>query len=110
MSAKAPRPPKEPRPPKAGRGAGEPAKRRRAAPEPPPPPPEEEPEPLPTDLEIGRVVAPLELLSFVSGVMTLEPGDVIMTGTPPGVGPVSAGQVVTIAVEGVGSLSNTISS
>jgi 2-keto-4-pentenoate hydratase/2-oxohepta-3-ene-1,7-dioic acid hydratase in catechol pathway len=66
------------------------------------------------EVQRGRVgemiVAPLELLSFVSGVMTLEPGDVIMTGTPPGVGPVSAGQVVTIAVEGVGSLSNTISS
>jgi 2-keto-4-pentenoate hydratase/2-oxohepta-3-ene-1,7-dioic acid hydratase in catechol pathway len=42
--------------------------------------------------------------------MTLEPGDVIMTGTPPGVGPVSAGQVVTIEVEGVGALSNTVSS
>ncbi len=33
------------------------------------------------------IVSPLELLAFVSGIMTLEPGDVIMTGTPPGVGP-----------------------
>ena len=48
------------------------------------------------------IVTPLELLAFVSGVMTLEPGDVIMTGTPPGVGPLAAGQTVTIAVEGVG--------
>jgi 2-keto-4-pentenoate hydratase/2-oxohepta-3-ene-1,7-dioic acid hydratase in catechol pathway len=54
------------------------------------------------------IVPPLELLSFVSGVMTLEPGDVIMTGTPPGVGPVRPGQVVTVAVEGVGQLSNPV--
>ena len=54
------------------------------------------------------IVAPLELLSFVSGIMTLLPGDVIMTGTPPGVGPVTAGQTVTVAVEGVGELSNPV--
>jgi 2-keto-4-pentenoate hydratase/2-oxohepta-3-ene-1,7-dioic acid hydratase in catechol pathway len=64
------------------------------------------------EVQRGRVgdmiVAPLELLSFVSGIMTLEPGDVIMTGTPPGVGPLAAGQVVTVAVEGVGSLSNQV--
>jgi 2-keto-4-pentenoate hydratase/2-oxohepta-3-ene-1,7-dioic acid hydratase in catechol pathway len=54
------------------------------------------------------IVSPLELLSFVSGVMTLEPGDVVMTGTPPGVGPLSAGQTVTVVVEGVGSLSNPV--
>jgi len=41
-------------------------------------------------------------------VMTLEPGDVILTGTPPGVGPVAAHQTVTVAVEGVGSLSNPV--
>ncbi len=56
------------------------------------------------------IVSPLELLSFVSGIMTLEPGDVLMTGTPPGVGPLSAGQVVTIEVEGVGRLSNPVAS
>ena len=50
------------------------------------------------------IVAPLELLAFVSGIMTLEPGDVLMTGTPPGVGPLAAGQTVTIVVEGVGEL------
>jgi 2-keto-4-pentenoate hydratase/2-oxohepta-3-ene-1,7-dioic acid hydratase in catechol pathway len=54
------------------------------------------------------IVSPLELLSFVSGIMTLEPGDAIMTGTPPGVGPVRGGQTVTIAVEGVGELSNPV--
>jgi 2-keto-4-pentenoate hydratase/2-oxohepta-3-ene-1,7-dioic acid hydratase in catechol pathway len=54
------------------------------------------------------IAAPLELLVFVSAIMTLEPGDVILTGTPPGVGPLSAGQVVTISVEGVGRLSNPV--
>ena len=54
------------------------------------------------------IVAPLELLSFVSGIMTLLPGDVIMTGTPPGVGPLAAGQTVTVTVEGVGELSNPV--
>lgn len=54
------------------------------------------------------VVPPLELLSFVSGVMTLDPGDVILTGTPPGVGPLAAGQVVTIVVEGIGALTSPV--
>ena len=54
------------------------------------------------------IVAPLELLAFVSGVMTLEPGDVLMTGTPPGVGPLAAGQTVSVVVEGVGRLDNPV--
>jgi 2-keto-4-pentenoate hydratase/2-oxohepta-3-ene-1,7-dioic acid hydratase in catechol pathway len=54
------------------------------------------------------IVSPLELLAFASDVMTLEPGDVLLTGTPPGVGPLAAGQTVTIAVEGVGALSNPV--
>jgi 2-keto-4-pentenoate hydratase/2-oxohepta-3-ene-1,7-dioic acid hydratase in catechol pathway len=54
------------------------------------------------------IVAPLELLAFVSGIMTLEPGDVLMTGTPPGVGPLAAGQTVSIVVEGVGRLDNPV--
>ena len=40
--------------------------------------------------------------------MTLEPGDIISTGTPSGVGPLVAGDVVTFAVEGVGELSNPV--
>lgn len=64
------------------------------------------------EVQAGRVgdmiVSPLELLSFVSGVMTLEPGDVLLTGTPPGVGPLAAGQTVTIAVEGIGGLTNPV--
>ena len=54
------------------------------------------------------LVTPLELLAFASGIMTLEPGDVLMTGTPPGVGALAAGQTVTIVVEGVGELHNTV--
>jgi 2-keto-4-pentenoate hydratase/2-oxohepta-3-ene-1,7-dioic acid hydratase in catechol pathway len=48
------------------------------------------------------------LVSFVSGVMTLVPGDVIATGTPAGVGPIVAGDVVEIEVGGLGVLSNPV--
>lgn len=54
------------------------------------------------------IVSPLELLAFVSGIMTLAPGDVLMTGTPPGVGPLAAGQTVAVTVEGVGDLTNPV--
>jgi len=49
-----------------------------------------------------------ELVSFVSGVMTLLPGDVIATGTPSGVGPLNSGDIVEVIVGGVGVLSNTV--
>ena len=49
-----------------------------------------------------------ELVSYASNFMTLEPGDVIMTGTPPGVGPMSVGSVVEVEVEGVGCLRNAV--
>ncbi len=48
------------------------------------------------------------LVSFISEVMTMYPGDVIMTGTPPGVGPVVAGDRVEMTIEGIGSLACTI--
>lgn len=48
------------------------------------------------------------LISFVSHVMTLFPGDVITTGTPSGVGPIHSGQTVEVDVEGVGILSNPV--
>jgi 2-keto-4-pentenoate hydratase/2-oxohepta-3-ene-1,7-dioic acid hydratase in catechol pathway len=47
------------------------------------------------------------LMEFISGFMTLEPGDVIMTGTPEGVGPMKPGDTIEIEVEGVGVLRNT---
>jgi 2-keto-4-pentenoate hydratase/2-oxohepta-3-ene-1,7-dioic acid hydratase in catechol pathway len=49
-----------------------------------------------------------ELIAFVSSVMTLEPGDLIATGTPAGVGPLQAGQRVIVAVEGLGRLENPV--
>jgi len=48
------------------------------------------------------------LVEFVSNVMTLNPGDVITTGTPSGVGPLKPGDRMTITIEGVGSLSNPV--
>jgi len=49
-----------------------------------------------------------ELIAAVSRVMTLLPGDVIATGTPPGVGQIEPGAVVEIAIEGIGVLRNPI--
>lgn len=48
------------------------------------------------------------LIAFVSSVMTLLPGDIISTGTPSGIGPIAAGDRVTIKVQGVGELSNPV--
>ena len=49
-----------------------------------------------------------ELLSYISHVMTLMPGDIIATGTPAGVGPLAAGDVVEVEIPGVGILSNPV--
>jgi 2-keto-4-pentenoate hydratase/2-oxohepta-3-ene-1,7-dioic acid hydratase in catechol pathway len=49
-----------------------------------------------------------QLVEFISGVMTLFPGDVIMTGTPPGVGPMKAGDMVMVRIEGIGELVNSV--
>ena len=48
------------------------------------------------------------LISFISHVMTLEPGDIIMTGTPHGVSRLNTGDVCTIAIQGIGSLENPV--
>ena len=49
-----------------------------------------------------------ELLSFLSGVMTLEPGDLILTGTPAGTAPLHDRDVVEVEIPGVGILSNPV--
>ena len=49
-----------------------------------------------------------ELVSFISSIMTLLPGDVILTGTPSGVGPIEAGDKVEVEIEGVGVLVNPV--
>jgi len=48
------------------------------------------------------------LVEFITFVMTLEPGDVISTGTPSGIGPLNHGDSVTVAVEGIGELTNPV--
>ena len=48
------------------------------------------------------------LVAAVSSVMTLLPGDVILTGTPEGVGPMQVGDEVEVSVEGLGALTNTV--
>lgn len=48
------------------------------------------------------------ILRYITQVMTLEPGDLIATGTPAGVGPLQPGDTVEVTVEGVGSLSNPV--
>ena len=48
------------------------------------------------------------LVSYISGIMTLEPGDLIATGTPAGVGPLRDGDVVEVEIPGVGVLSNPV--
>ncbi|WP_280502958.1 fumarylacetoacetate hydrolase family protein, partial [Nocardia farcinica] len=49
-----------------------------------------------------------KLVEWVSTVMTLLPGDVILTGTPEGVGPMQVGQQVSVTVEGIGTLTNPV--
>ena len=49
-----------------------------------------------------------ELVSFISGIMTLEPGDLIITGTPAGIGPMKPGDEIEVRIEGIGSLKNRI--
>ena len=54
------------------------------------------------------IFRPLDLLCFLSRVMTLMPGDVILTGTPPGISPIQADDVVQVSIEGIGTLSNPV--
>jgi len=49
-----------------------------------------------------------QVLAFITRFMTLEPGDLVLTGTPEGVGPVQPGDVMTVDVEGLGALSNPV--
>ncbi|MDT0419834.1 fumarylacetoacetate hydrolase family protein, partial [Streptomyces sp. DSM 41982] len=52
--------------------------------------------------DIGAIV------EWVSAVMTLLPGDLILTGTPEGVGPIEDGDTVSVTVEGIGTLTNPV--
>jgi 2-keto-4-pentenoate hydratase/2-oxohepta-3-ene-1,7-dioic acid hydratase in catechol pathway len=54
------------------------------------------------------VTSVARLLTFISGVMTLLPGDVILTGTPAGIGPLIPGDRVAVEIEGIGVLTNRV--
>ena len=54
------------------------------------------------------VFSPAFLVAYISRMMTLLPGDLILTGTPAGVGPLSPGDVVEVEIEGVGVLKNPV--
>jgi 2-keto-4-pentenoate hydratase/2-oxohepta-3-ene-1,7-dioic acid hydratase in catechol pathway len=58
-----------------------------------------------TSLLIHDIAA---LVSYVTAVMTMLPGDVLLTGTPAGVGPLVAGDSVSVSVEGIGVLTNRV--
>ncbi len=58
---------------------------------------------------IGEMIFdPPTLVSFISGIMTLEPGDLILTGTPEGVGPLAPGDEVQVRIEGAPPLRNRV--
>lgn len=64
---------------------------------------------LKQDSNTRNMIFPVEeLFSFISHIMTLNPGDVIATGTPPGVGQLQVGDVAEATVEGVGTLKNPV--
>ena len=59
--------------------------------------------------QVAQMIFPVaELIAFISHVMTLEPGDLVSTGTPEGVGPLHAGDRVEVEVPGVGVLGNPV--
>jgi len=56
----------------------------------------------------GMVFGPAALVAAVSAVMTLEPGDLILTGTPAGIGPLAPGDRVRVEIAGIGTLENSL--
>ena len=54
----------------------------------------------------NMIFSPYEIVSYISQSMTLYPGDLIATGTPPGVGPMDAGSTVEVYIEDIGTLKN----
>jgi 2-keto-4-pentenoate hydratase/2-oxohepta-3-ene-1,7-dioic acid hydratase in catechol pathway len=68
----------------------------------------DETEPRQSAIVDQMVVSPAQLVSYISQVMTLLPGDVVLTGTPEGVGPVMVGDRIRIEIEGIGNLENPV--
>jgi len=56
----------------------------------------------------NMIFSPPELVEFISNIMTLEVGDIIATGPPPGVGPMKRGDLIEIAIDDIGTLENSI--
>jgi len=54
------------------------------------------------------IFSPAVIIEFITAIMTLEPGDVILTGTPSGVGAMKEGDVVEVEIEGIGILRNSV--
>jgi len=54
------------------------------------------------------IFSPARLVAYITQAMTLYPGDLIMTGTPAGVGPLNAGDTVEVEIEGIGVLRNSV--
>jgi 2-keto-4-pentenoate hydratase/2-oxohepta-3-ene-1,7-dioic acid hydratase in catechol pathway len=65
-------------------------------------------EPRQSGRSSDMVFSPAWLVSYISRTITLLPGDVVLTGTPPGVGPMSDGDRVEVEVEGIGVLENPV--
>ncbi|OKH13507.1 5-oxo-1,2,5-tricarboxylic-3-penten acid decarboxylase [Fischerella major NIES-592] len=68
----------------------------------------EEPTPVQSATIDQMVFPPDYLVSYISQIMTLLPGDIVLTGTPVGVGPLNVGDRVRIEIEGIGRLENTV--
>jgi 2-keto-4-pentenoate hydratase/2-oxohepta-3-ene-1,7-dioic acid hydratase in catechol pathway len=61
------------------------------------------------DSSTGELTAGVgELLAYITRWITLQPGDVVLTGTPAGVGPLARGDVVDVSIDGIGTLTNVI--
>jgi 2-keto-4-pentenoate hydratase/2-oxohepta-3-ene-1,7-dioic acid hydratase in catechol pathway len=68
----------------------------------------EEQPPKQSTLLSNMVFCPEELVAYISQIMTLLPGDVILTGTPEGIAPLTVGDTVSIEIESIGTLTNQI--
>lgn len=66
------------------------------------------PQPVQSETIDAMVFAPEMIVSFISEAMTLYPGDVILTGTPAGVGKLTAGDQIAVEIEGIGKLQNPV--
>jgi len=68
----------------------------------------DQPKPVQSAPISEMMTSPAALVAYISQVMTLFPGDVILTGTPEGIGPMNVGDRIRIEIEGIGSLENTV--